>query len=215
MFVKNEMTPHPLTITPDRPIAEAQRMMKENNIRHLPVVTAKGKLVGLVTRTTLEAAMPSQLTTLSVWELHYELNKIKVSEVMVRDVVTVEEDVPIEQAARIMLERKIGSLLVTRNGQLVGIITDIDLMRTMVELLGARQPGVRITMLVPDERGQLCRITSLIAEKGGYINALGTYPTDEPLKWWVVVKVRFVEKDVLLEAFQQLAGIEVVDVRID
>lgn len=213
MFVKDEMTAHPVTITPERPIADAQRLMKENVIRHLPVVTPKGNLVGIVTRTTLNRTIPSKLTTLSIWELNYELNKIKVSEAMVREVITVAENAPIEEAARIMLEKKIGCLPVMRGDRLVGIITDIDLMRIMVELLGARQPGVRITLLLPDEEGQMCRVTSVIAENNGYITALGTYPADKPLKWWAIVKVRFVDKDILLKAFEQLEGIEVVDVQ--
>lgn len=213
MFVKNEMTPHPVTITPDRPISEAQRLMTETNIRHLPVVTPKGNLVGIVTRTTLNKVMPSKLTSLSVWEINYQLNKITVGEAMVRDVVTVVENMPIEEAARIMLEKKIGCLPVMRGDKLVGIITDIDLMRTMTELLGAREHGVRITLLVPDQEGELCKITSAIAQHGGYISALGTYAADEPLKWWVIVKVRFVDREALVKTFEALPDIELIDVR--
>jgi acetoin utilization protein AcuB len=213
MFVRDEMTTHPLSITPDQPIAEAQRIMKDLGIRHLPVVSAKGNLVGLITRTTLDEAMPSSLTTLSIWELNYQLNKIKVSEAMLRDVVTTTEDVPIEQAARLMLEKKVGSLPVMRGDRLVGIITDVDLMRTMMELLGAREPGVRLTLKVPDEQGQLCRVTGIIAQHEGYISAFGTYPADDPLKWWVVVKVRFVDKDALVNSFKDLGEIELMDAR--
>jgi len=215
MFVYNEMTPHPITITPDRTIFEAQRLMKENNIRHLPVITPKGTLAGLVTRTSLDAALPSQLTTLSIWELNYQLNQIKVNEAMVRaaDLVTVPEDTPIEQAARLMVEKKVGSLLVVRGDRLVGIITDIDLMRTLEELLGARQPGLRLTLKVPDSEGQLCKVTSAVAEKNGYISALGTYPSEDPLKWWVVLKVRFVNEDELLAVLKRTPEIEILDVR--
>ena len=215
MFVKDQMSPHPIVITPDRSIYEAQRMMQENNIRHLPVVTPKGQLIGLVTRTALDTALPSRLTTLSVWELNYQLNQIKVSEAMIRDVVTVSELTPIEQAARLMLEKKIGSLLVVRGDRLVGIITDIDLMRTMVELLGARQAGVRLTLKVPDQEGQLCKITSAIAEHNGYIAALGTMPSDEALKWWIMVKVRFADKDAIIASLKETPEIEIIDVRED
>jgi acetoin utilization protein AcuB len=215
MFVRIEMTAHPVTITPDRPVYEAQRVMKENNIRHLPVVNTKGELVGLITRTSLQEVMPSKLTTLSIWELNYELNKIKVEQAMVRDVITTTEDTPIEKAARIMLEKKIGCLPVMRGNRLVGIITDIDLMRMMVELLGAREPGVRMTLRIPDCEGQLARVTNAIAKLDGYIGALGTYPTDDPDKWWLLVKVRHVDKDALVQEIQQLEGIEIVDVRED
>ncbi len=213
MFVYNEMTPHPVTITPDRSVFEAQQIMKEHDIRHLPVITAKGTLVGLVTRTSLDTALPAQLTTLSIWELNYQLNKIKVSQAMVRDLVTVPENMPIEQAARVMVEKKVGSLLVVRGDRLVGIITDIDLMRTLGELLGARQPGLRLTLKVPDAEGQLSKITSAVAQLNGYITALGTYPSDEALKWWVVLKVRFVEKEPLTMLLGKTPEIEILDVR--
>ena len=213
MFVKDEMSTHPITILPDQPLVEAKRLMKENNIRHLPVVSEKGELVGLITRTTLNEAMPSKLTTLSIWEINYELNKIKVRQAMLRDLDTTTEEVPIEKAARIMLEKKIGCLPVVRGKRLVGIITDIDLMRTMVELLGGRESGTRITMLVPDEEGQISRVSSVIAERCGYISAFATYPADDPLKWWLFVKVQRVDKDELVSALQQLEGIEIVDVR--
>src|SRR5271157_5499952 len=102
MFVKDQMSPNPITITADASIAAAQRMMKDNNIRHLPVVSATGVLLGLVTRTVLEQVQPSRLTTLSIYELSYQLEKITVRDAMIRKVTTVTEDVPIEDAAHIM-----------------------------------------------------------------------------------------------------------------
>ena len=215
MFVKNEMSTHPVTITPDRPIFEAKQIMKENGIRHLPVVTPKDELVGLITRTSLNETMPSRLTTLSVWEINYELNKIKVQDAMLRKVITITEDVPIEKAARVMLEERIGSLPVVRGKRLIGIITDVDLMRCMVELLGAREPGVRVTMKVPDEEGQLSKVTTVIAEQSGYIAALGTYPADDPMKWWLVTKVRHVDQETLVAAISTLDEVEIVDVRLE
>jgi acetoin utilization protein AcuB len=219
MFVKDQMTPHPITITADSSILAAQRIMKENHVRHLPVLNKTGALVGLVTRTSLEQVRPSKLTTLSIYELSYQLDKITVRDAMVRKVVTVGEEVPIEQAARLMLEHKIGSLPVLRgergdlSGRLVGIITDTDLMRTMLELLGARQPGVRLTLKVPDTAGELARVTAAIAAEHGDIGAMGTLPSDEPLKWWVVLKVRYIDRDCLVAAIKGLPEVELVDVR--
>jgi acetoin utilization protein AcuB len=213
MFVKDQMTPHPITITADSSILAAQRIMKENNVRHLPVLNKTGALVGLVTRTSLEQVRPSKLTTLSIYELSYQLDKITVRDAMVRKVVTVGEEVPIEQAARLMLEHKIGSLPVLRGERLVGIITDTDLMRTMLELLGARQPGVRLTLKVPDTAGELARVTAAIAAEHGDIGAMGTLPSDEPLKWWVVLKVRYMDRDCLVAAIKGLPEVELLDVR--
>ena len=213
MFVKDQMTPHPITVMADSSILAAQRIMKENNVRHLPVLNKTGALVGLVTRTSLEQVRPSKLTTLSIYELSYQLDKITVRDAMVRKVVTVGEDVPIEQAARLMLEHKIGSLPVLRGERLVGIITDTNLMRTMLELLGARQPGVRLTLKVPDTAGELARVTAAIAAEHGDIGAMGTMPSDEPLKWWVVLKVRYMDRDCLVAAIKGLPEVELLDVR--
>lgn len=215
MFVKDRMTSHPITITPDTSIAAAQRIMREQRVRHLPVVNKTGALQGLVTRTTLEQVRPSKLTTLSIYELTYQLDKITVRDAMVRKVITVPEDVPVERAAQIMLEHKIGGLPVLRGDRLIGIITDTDLMITMLDLLGARHTGLRITLTIPDAEGELARLTAAIAAEHGDIVALGTVQADEPLKWLVVAKVRFVEQDCLAAAIQKLPGIELVDIRND
>ncbi len=215
MFVKDLMTPHPITITPESSITAAERVMKDNNIRHLPVISPGGALIGLITRTTLEQVLPSKLTTLSVYELHYQLDKINVRQAMLRQVITVGEDVPIEQAARMMWEKKIGCLPVMRGNKLVGIVTDIDLMRTMFDLLGARQPGVRLTLKVPGRPGEFARVTGAIAAQQGDIMGLGVLPTDEPLTWWVVAKVRFVEQERLVQAVRALEEVEIVDVRAE
>lgn len=213
MLVKERMTLHPLTIEPTASITEAHRYMKENSIRHLPIVRKDGALVGLVTRETLMEAMPSSVTTLSVWEMNYALNKVKVRDVMVRDVITVEENVAIEKAARVMAENKIGCLLVMRNGSLVGIITDTDMLSTLMELMGARQAGVRITLQAPDVPGALAKITAAIAGQGGDIASCGTYPAEEPLKFNVVLKIRHVPQDDLVASLRELEDVDVLDVR--
>lgn len=213
MFVRDQMSTHPFTIAPDSSILAAQRLMKDNNIRHLPVVSASGALLGLLTRTNLEQVRPSKLTTLSVYEMHYQLDKVTVRDAMVRKVITVTEDVPIEEAARIMWEQKIGCLPVMRGNRLVGIVTDHDLMRNMLDLLGARQPGVRITLQISDQPGEIAKITSAVAALGGDIVALGELPAREPLTWWLVVKVRYVDEARLVECMNGLAGATLLDAR--
>jgi len=213
MLVKERMTLHPLTMEPTASITEAHRYMKENDIRHLPIVDKRNRLAGLVTRETLLQAMPSSVTTLSIWEMNYALNKLKVRDVMVKDVITVEEDVSIEKAARTMAENKIGCLPVMRGEALVGIITDIDMLSTLMELMGARQAGVRLTLQVPDTPGELARVTAAIAAQGGDIAACGTYPAEEPLKANITLKVKHVPQDDLVASLRALAGVEVLDVR--
>jgi len=213
MLVKERMTLHPLTMEPTASITEANRYMRENNVRHLPIVDKRNRLAGLVTRETLLQAMPSSVTTLSIWEMNYALNKLKVRDVMVKDVVTVEEDVSIEKAARIMAENKIGCLPVMRNHSLVGIITDTDMLSILMELMGARQAGIRVTLQVPDAPGELAKVTAAIAQQGGDIAACGTYPAEEPLKANITLKVKHVPQEELVASLRAPAGVEVLDVR--
>ena len=213
MLIKERMTLHPLTMEPTASITEAHQYMRENNIRHLPIARKDGRLMGLVTRETLLQAMPSSVTTLSIWEMNYALNKIKVRDVMVKDVITIEEDVSIEKAARIMAENKIGCLPVMRGESLVGIITDTDMLSTLMELMGARQTGIRVTLQVPDAPGELAKVTAAIAQQGGDIVACGTYPAEEPLKANITLKVKHVPQDDLVASLRGLVGVEVLDVR--
>ena len=129
MFVKSEMTEYPLTIVPEESISNAHSFMSQHKIRHLPVVTSKAKMVGLITEDDLLKAEPSGATTLSVWEIHYLLMKVKVEAVMVKDVITTTENTPIEEAAHLMLDNKIGCLPVISDDSLVGIITESDIFR--------------------------------------------------------------------------------------
>jgi acetoin utilization protein AcuB len=213
MLVKEVMTPHPVTIEPSMAVTQAKRLMKEDNVRHLPVVRGEGELVGLITRDALNRVLPSELTSLSIWEINHALSSIKVRDVMVKKVLTVTEETTIESAAQIMIEKKIGSLPVMRNKRLVGIITDIDLLSALSKLMGWRQSGVRLTVEVPDEKGQLARVAATIGEAGGLLAGGGAYPSPEPLKARIVFKVRNLSEDDLLALLEGMEGIEILDIR--
>jgi len=213
MLVREIMTPHPVVIEPEAPVTRVQRLMKEDNIRHLPVVQEGKGLVGLITRDALNRAMPSELSSLSMWEINYHLTRIKVREVMVKRVITVTEDVTVEEAARIMINRKIGCLPVMRNSQLVGIVTDIDLLGALTSLMGWRQPGVRITVQVPDETGQLARVAGAIAEAGGLLAGGGAYVAVEPLRANIVLKVRNIPFDEVQALLAGMEGVKILDIR--
>jgi len=131
---------------------------------------------------------------------------------MERRVITVTEYTPLENAARIMADHKIGSLPVMRDGKLVGIITQTDLFKVFLELLGAREPGVRLTMLVPEERGILAKLTAEIADLGGNILALSTFMGEDPTNRVITVKVEHVSQEKLV-AIMEAVGMEIVDVR--
>jgi acetoin utilization protein AcuB len=209
------MTVHPLTISQEESISAAHRYMQQQNIRHLPVVDRAGKMIGVVTEEDLVKAEPSGMTLLSVWEIHSLLEKVKVKDVMVRDVITTTETTPIEETAHLMLDHKIGCLPVVRDGKLVGIITESDIFRTFMELFAARQKGLRLTMDVPDREGELAKVAQAIADQGGDIAACGTFASSEPTRWGLVLKVRNADRDKLVHALQQIEGQELLDVRED
>jgi acetoin utilization protein AcuB len=214
MFVKDRMTPNPITGRPDMSVMDAQEIMKTRGFRHLPVVDETGKLVGLVTRSSLAAALPSDTSSLSRFEISYILAKIKVSSVMLEDIFTTTPDTPIEIAARIMADERIGCLPVMEGVKLVGIITDRDLFFTMVALLGARSEGIRVTVLQPDTIGVIAGLTSAIAKAGGYLTVtVGYYPPDKPGYWITVCKVKNIDQKKLVEAINSIEGTSIQDIR--
>lgn len=213
MLVKDRMSVHPLTISQDESISAAHRYMNEQHVRHLPVVDKAGKMVGVVTEDDLLKAEPSGVTLLSIWEINSLLTKVKIKDVMVRDVITTTEDTPIEEAAQLLLEHKIGCLPVMRDGMLVGIITESDIFRTFMELFSARQKGLRITLEIPDTEGQLAKVAQAIADQGGYISACGTFMSEDPTKWGLVLKVKNVDRETLTSTLSTIEGERTLDVR--
>ena len=213
MLIKDRMTKHPLTISEDESIAETHRYMQEQNVRHLPVVSKAGDMLGLVAESDLLKAQPSTATSLSMWEIHYLLDRVKVKDVMVREVITTTEDCPIEDAAQRMLEHKISCLPVVRGDKLVGIITEVDLFGVFLELFAARRKGLRLTMEVPDRAGELAKVTTAIASQGGYICASGAFLSEDPTRAGMVLKVRNVDRKKLLDALSRIEDLAIVDVR--
>ena len=215
MLVKDYMTRHPLMAELTMSIVEAQRYMGENNIRHLPVVGDGKRLLGLVTRQTL-LVEPGRLGSLDVWEIARTLSKLTLKDVMVeaRDVTIIDPDITIEEAARTMVENKIGCLPVVEEGIVVGIITEIDLLALMMEMMATRVPGVRVTVRMPDVKGELAKLVSAISAQGWGIPACGGAPTPkEPGKWDAVVKIRYASQEEIVAALGQIESQEIVDVR--
>jgi len=206
------MTHNPVTIRDDTSLYDALKIMHESKVRRLPVLDKKGKLVGIVSEKDLLYASPSPATTLSVWEVNYLVSKISVSEIMTRKVITTCEECPIEEAARVMVDNKIGGLPVVRGDTLVGIITETDLFKVFLELLGAREQGTRFTLLVPEKPGMLAAMTAKVSELSGNIISLGTFLGDDPTNRLITMKVQDVDKEVLWPKLEEL-GIKLVDVR--
>ncbi|MBI5565607.1 MAG: CBS domain-containing protein [Chloroflexi bacterium] len=203
MLVRERMSTRPILCEPDLPVSDALDRMKQEHIRRMPVVDKHGKLVGIVSDKDLLQASPSSATSLSVWEITYLLSKIKVGDVMTKKVITITADTPLENAARIMVDNKIGGLpVVGDDGAVVGIVTETDIFKTFIEMLGARKPGVRVTTLVTDRKGQLAKITGDIAAAGGNIVAVIELPGTDSTNYEVMFKVTDVTKAALLEAIK-------------
>ena len=211
MFVGERMSHPIISIAPDMPVHDALDMFKRERIRRAPVVK-EGKLVGIVSDKDLLNASPSPASSLSIWEMNYLLSKITVSEVMTKKVLTVAEDTPIEEAARIMADNKIGGLPVMRDGHVVGIITETDLFKIFLEFMGAREKGIRITALLDDKPGQLAKITKAISSAGGNFIAFGQFTGEDPSNRLVTFKVKGLDKKAAKDAISDIAK-EVWDVR--
>ena len=212
MLVRERMSRNPDTISADAPMEEALKRMRENSFRHLPVVDQSGQLVGIVSETDLLYASPTSAASLSVHEMQYLLSRLTVGQVMTKKVLTVTEDTPVEDAASLMTDHKIGGLPVLRDGEIIGIITETDLFKLFLELLGARKKGVRLTLLVPDVKGTLSKITTAIAQQGGNIVSLGTFVGKDPTNLMVAIKVSDVPKDTLVNALKPFI-VELLDAR--
>lgn len=205
MIVRAYMSQPPIVTGPDTPISEALQTMRQRRIRRLPVVDHAGRLVGIVSERDLLHAEPSSATSLSVWEITYLLSRITVKEVMTKDVVTVRPDSPMEQAAQMLSDRKIGGLPVVDDGALVGVITETDIFRVFTELLSAHEHGIAVTAIAVDRPGLLADITRAIAAVGGDISAIASHaapPGAGDSKAAIFVKVSGVAADALVAAIQ-------------
>jgi acetoin utilization protein AcuB len=212
MLVGERMSRPVISIHADMPLQDALNLMQKEHLRRLPVVDKQGKLVGIVSERDLLHASPSDATSLSVWELNYLISKITVDRVMTKEVITITEDTPLEEAARLMADGKVGCMPVMHDDELVGIITETDLFKVFLELLGARESGVRLSVLLPDLPGELAKLTQAIFNLDGNIIALGTFLGESPENREVTVKVGGVELQALKKAVEPVVD-RVVDIR--
>ncbi len=212
MLVKERMTRHPITIRPDISLHDALRAMRQEKVRRLPVVNRDGQLVGIVLEKDLLYASPSPATSLSVYEMNYLMSKITVENLMTRDVITVSEDCPLEEAARIMADNQISGLPVLRDDRLVGMITESDLFKVFLELLGAREWGLRVTIKVQEGRGVLAQLTQAISEYDGGIVSLGTFWGDDPTNRTIAFKVQGLSREQVIDVVEKM-GAELVDLQ--
>lgn len=213
MLIRERMSSPVITIYPDASMQEALDLMRQEHVRRLPVVDKRGQMVGIITEADLDKASPSEATTLSVWEMRELISKVKVEKIMTRDVICIEEETPIEEAARIMADRKISGLpVITHDGKLTGLITETDLFKLFLEMFGARYPGVRLSVEVPRGPGQLAKLTQEIFNLGGDIVSLGTFLGESSETGRVTIKVDGIAKDQLIAAIKPHV-LNIIDVR--
>lgn len=214
MLVQERMTRNPVTTTPDTAVPDALRLMRERKVRRLPVLDAHGRLAGIVSDKDLLLVAPSPATSLAIWEIPDLLGKLKIEKVMTREVITVAEDTPLEEAARIMADRKIGGLPVVRGQALVGIITETDLFKSFLELLGGRRSGVRLTLTTSGGKGVIARLAGAISAAGGDIVGLGIAeaPGSGGAQWHITFKVQDAPRNALVDALRPLVS-DILDVR--
>ena len=211
MFVRTYMTPDPIGISPDENFYQAMDLMRKNKIRRLPVIEAR-HLVGVIAEKDLISTQPSSANSLSLYEVYSLLETIRVRQIMSRPVFTVEGDCPIEEAARIMVENKIGCLPVMAGNNMVGIITETDVFKALVEILGGKEKGHRFTIQVQERVGQLAQVTELIASAGGNIYAVTTSNVTDEARREVTIKTTGADPATLENQIKE-AGFKILDER--
>ena len=189
MRARDMMTKNPITVSPDTLVLDAQRIMKEKNIRRLPVVE-KGKLVGIVTKHDLLEAEPSPSTPMNLHELNYLLSKMKVKEIMQKNPLTIRPDTPFEDALRIGQEKKIGSFPVVDKGKLVGVTTESDIVRFLIHALGIHEEGSRIEIEgLGKKLGELEKIISIVNQNKTLILSMIVLPRSKKGDWMVELRL--------------------------
>lgn len=216
MLVEDYMTRHPITVGPDTPVSEAQAMMAENHIQHLPVVDERGRLMGILTPSRFSIT-PEMVASLNDFDIIHYLTDSKVGELMVKSqgLHTVSAHATLEEASNIMITYGVTGLPVIEEGALVGIITQGDLLLELRNLLGARETGWRVTIEIPDRRGEFERICRTVYDHGWGIMAMGSVRSPRaPDKWVILIKVgRCSDKETLLNLLQSIEGQDVIDIR--
>jgi acetoin utilization protein AcuB len=212
MRVKNRMTPNPIVANPKTNYNDALRLMKQNHIKHLPIVNEKGKPVGIVTQTNMAHAAPSPVTTLNVFEIVSYLDNVTMETIMASPVLAVDESCSITNAANFMLTNEIDSLLVMRDDALVGIITIADIFKTFIEMTGGGQAGSRIEARLPNQKGHLAPFIQALSNAGSYIVSLALSGNEEEYGYWDV-KERGGNEDKIREELDKLGYAEILSFR--
>ena len=215
MLVKQYMTRHPVMVEPGTTVIEARQLMVNSGIRHLPVVGDGKKVVGLLTWEGTQVSY-DQFGSLNIWEINDFLTKMTVDRCMSKgeDLLQIAPDATLESAADLLIDHKGSGLVVVEDGIVVRILTETDLMIELKNLLGANESGYRVTMRVPDQRGEFSRLTGALAERGWGIMSLGSARAPKSDDHWdIVIKVRGCDFGELEPVLKSIEGQQILDVR--
>jgi acetoin utilization protein AcuB len=217
MLVRDWMTTDPITVGPDTSVMKASQIMKENNVRRLPVVDEAGKLAGIVSDRDLKEASPSKATTLDVHELYYLLSELKVKDIMSKRVVTIGPEDTVEKAAVIMLEHKITGLPVMKDSQVVGMLSQGDVFRVLTSITGIYRGGTLFSFLLDDRPGSIKEVADVVRKHGGrMVSILTSYDMVEEGQRKVAIRIADMPQDKVEDLRQELeAGFNLLHVAHD
>ena len=205
MFVRDRMSSPAVTITPNTTLQDALNLMHEHRFRRLPVVDEKGRLVGIVSERDLLYASPPPATLLNGLELNHVLSKLQIEEVMTQDVITTTPDAFIEDAARLMVENKIGGLpIVDEDNYVVGVITETDVFRAFIEMYRAGHSGLYLTLKVHDKEGVIAELSKAVFGLGGNILSISSFRDETTGDYRLVIKGHDIDKDQVVATLESL-----------
>jgi acetoin utilization protein AcuB len=205
LLVENWMNPNVITVDADDSMLDATKILKEHNIRHLPVLE-KGKLVGVITDRDLKRASPSDATTLEAHELLYLIANIKVREIMTKNPITVPYNYTIEEAAEILLQAKISGMpVIDKDGDVIGTITQTDLFKVLISLTGVGKRGVQFAFLLEDRPGSIKDVADVIRAYGGRMaSILSSYEKAPEGHRYVYIRMYDVDREMMPQLKEEL-----------
>lgn len=214
MLVERIMSTNLYMVHPGTPVTDAQEMMRREHLNHLPVVDEHTrKLVGIVSEKDVLYASPSPASTLNVYEMTRLLSKLTISKVMTKKVMTAHRKDLVEDAARVMVDNNIGCLpIIDEDGVPLGIITETDIFRLFIDLFGTREKGLRATLRIPEEPGELAKLGEDVVSHNGNIVSIGTWPGDKPTNALCIIKVTGMTREQFVSSVENHI-LEVIDLR--
>ncbi len=180
MPVQNWMTTDVVSVGPDTSLLKVGKLMKDHHIRRIPVVDENGQVIGIISDRDVRDASPSKATTLDMYEMHYLLAELKAKNIMTAKPITVKPTDTVEQAALIMLDNKVGGLpVVDDSGKIVGIISDHDVFKALVDITGARLGGLQFAIELPDQPGTARPLFDLLRAHNARLLSVLTVSNDD------------------------------------